>query len=189
MINKFKKWYSDVSFPHSISNWLKQLLFNPCRIRLELMIRSRDHIPVIAACRTGSLQNVKALYGQLMHQMLSISAFCSRKDLAGCCLEQGARLDTHDAYIIHEGIIAGKSLTTCKFLVAKVLDINYYVERMYDMLLNAVNYNYLAWVRFCIENGANLNLNLDLNIYSALAAAATVASVDVASLLFEHNAT
>lgn len=120
--------------------------------------------------------------------MLSIAALRNRKDLAAYCLEQGARLDTDDIYNIHFSLIAGHSFTTCKFLVAKGLDINTGVEFIGDILNTAVEYNHLPWVRFCLENGADPNLNHDLNIYCPLATAARHASIKVVSLLLKYNA-
>ena len=121
--------------------------------------------------------------------MLSIAACRNRKDLAGYFLKQGAQLDTNDIYSIHESIISGRSFATCKFLVAKGMDINLEVELMGDILFNAVTYNHLAWVRFCLENGADPNLNLYLDSYSALANAAPYGSVGVVSMLLKYNAT
>ena len=125
----------------------------------------------------------------LLRQMLSIAALRNRKDLAGYYLEQGARLDANDIYSIHRCIIGGKSFTTCKFLVAKGLDINIKPDWMPDILTIAVDHNHLAWVRFCLENGADPNLNLDLDTYSPLATAARYASVNVVFLLLKYNAT
>lgn len=79
--------------------------------------------------------------------------------------------------------------TTCNFLVANGLDINIKVDWISDILITAVEQNHLAWVRFCLENGANPNLNLDLDIYSPLATAARNDSVKVVSLLPKYNAT
>ncbi len=179
----------------SVSNLRKQILFIPTSIPEELLIRSHDHIPLIAACYTSNLKNVQSLYGQVRHsqsllrQMLSIATLRNRKDLASYCLEQGARLNSDDSFSIHRCIIGGKSFTTCKFLVAKGLDINIKVDWMSDILTTAVEQNHLAWVRFCLENGANPNLNLDLDTYSPLATAARYASVKVVSLLLKYNAT
>lgn len=117
--------------------------------------------------------------------MLSIAACRNRKDLAGYCLEQGAQLNINDVYNIHESIITGKSFTTCKFLIAKGMDINKEVEWMGDILYNAAIYNHLAWVRFCLENSANPNLNLYLNSHSVLASAAQYSCVGIVSLLLE----
>ena len=69
------------------------------------------------------------------------------------------------------------------------MDINLDVELMGDILSNAAIYDRVAWVRFCLENGADPNLNLYLGEYSALASAAQYASVKVVSLLLEYNAT
>ena len=52
-----------------------------------------------------------------------------------------------------------------------------------------MDHNHLAWVRFYLENGADPNLNLDLDTYSPLATAAGYASVNVVSLLLKYNAT
>ncbi|MCJ1345040.1 hypothetical protein MMC31_003245 [Peltigera leucophlebia] len=170
------------------------LLFWPSAITAESQIQSRDHIPITAACFSSSLKNVQALYGQVKHseslprQMLSIAALRNRKDLAGYCLEQGARLDTDDIYDIHSSIIGGKSFTTCMFLVAKGLDINVEVEYLGDILSAAVEINDFSWVRFCLENGADPNLNGDVNTGTALASAARYASVTVASLLLRYDA-
>ena len=71
----------------------KQILRHPEVIPEELVVQSRDHILIIAACYSGSLKHVEALYGQVSHsqsllrQMLSIAALRNRKDLAGYCLE------------------------------------------------------------------------------------------------------
>ena len=179
-----------------ISNMRKQLLLMPDVVPEELLIQSRDHIPLIAACFTGSLQNVQALYGQVRHperlprQMLSIAALRNHKDLAGYCMEEGARPNDNDIYNIQCSIIMGKSFRTCKLLVTKGLDINVNVEYMGDILSNAVIYNNTAWVKFCLENGADPNLNLCLlNTYSTLANAARYACIDVVSLLLKHKAT
>ena len=104
-------------------------------------------------------------------------------------MEQGARLDTNDICNIHRSTINGKSFTICKFLVAKGLDINIEVEWMADILTTAVEDSHLAWFRFCLENGADPNLNLDLETYSPLANAARYASVNVVSLLLKYKAT
>ena len=112
----------------------------------------------------------------------------NRRDLARFCLEQGARLDTKDIYNIHLSIISGNSFTICKLLVAKGLDINRNVEFVGDILTAAVERNNLAWVRFCLENGADPNLNIYLDIYSPLAHAARYASISVVSLLLKYNA-
>lgn len=121
--------------------------------------------------------------------MLAITSLHDRKDLAGYFLGQGARLDTNDIYDIHGSIVGGRSFTTCKFLVAKGLDINIEVECMSDILNTAVEHNHLVWVRFCLKNGADPNPNLDLDTYSPLANAARYTSVNVVSLLLKRNAT
>lgn len=113
--------------------------------------------------------------------MLSIASLRNRKDLSGFFLEQGTRLDNDDIYDFHSSIIGGRSFTTCKFLVAKGPDINIEVEYMGDILTTAVEHNHWAWVRFCLENGADSNLILDLNTYSPLVNAARHASVNVVS--------
>lgn len=121
--------------------------------------------------------------------MLSIAALRSRTDIAAYCVEEGARLDTSDIYSIHCSIMTGRSFRTCKFLVSKGLDINVNVEFMGDILSAAVNFNYLAWVRFCLENGADPNQSLVMDTYSTLAFAARYASINVVSILLQHNAT
>lgn len=200
MIITCKKWIPDVSFASIcslfISNTRKQLLDMPDVVPAELLIQSRDHIQLIAACFTGSLPNVQALYPHVRHseslprQMLSIAALRNHEDLAVYCMEQGARLDDpNDIYDIQCSIITGKSFRTCKLLVTKGLDINVDVEFMGDILSNAVNCNHLAWVKFCLENGADPNLSFYLNTYSSLATAARYASIDVVSLLLKHRAT
>ena len=83
----------------------------------------------------------------------------------------------------------GRSFRTCKFLVTKGLDIHVNVELMGDILSATVNLNYLAWVRFCLENGADPNQSLVMDTYSTLAFAARYASINVVSLLLQHNAT
>lgn len=97
-------------------------------------------------------------------------------------------MDPPDCYSIHEYIILGKSFTTCKFLVAEGLDINYQVEWMGDILIHAAEENNLSWVEFCLKNGADPNLNLIWDAYSPLAIAAQYASVKVAALLLKYNA-
>lgn len=59
---------------------------------------------------------------------------------------------------------------------------------MSDILTTAVDRNHLAWVRFCLENGADPNLTLCLDIYSPLAHAARYASVNVVSSLLKYDA-
>lgn len=127
----------------------KQLLYIPDIIPAELLIQSRDHIPLMAACCTGSLKYIQALYGQvgqsknIPRQMLSIAARRNRTDLAGYCLEQCVQLDTNDIDNILGSIIAGRLSTTCNFLVVKGMDINLEVEFMGD-ISKAANYSHLA---------------------------------------------
>lgn len=173
----------------SFSNMRKQLLSSPHIVPPELQIQSRDHIPLIAACFTGSLRNVQALYRQVRHseslsrQLLSIAALRNCIDLVAYCIEQGACLNTKDIYSIHCSIMMGRSFRTCKFLVTKGLDINVNVEFMGDILSAAVNANNLPWVRFCLENGADTNQSLIMDTYSTLAFATRYASINVVSLL------
>lgn len=75
--------------------------------------------------------------------MLSIAARRNRTDLAGYCLEHGVQLDTNDIDNILGSIIAGRSSTTCNFLVVKGMDINLEVEFMGD-ISKAANYSHLA---------------------------------------------
>ena len=103
-------------------------------------------------------------------------------------MRQGFRLDGQDGYNIHECIILGNSFTTCKLLVAEGLDINYQVEWMGDIMTHATEHNNLPWVRFCLENGADPNLNLLYDAYSPLTIAAERASVKVAALMLKHSA-
>lgn len=201
MINTYKTWLPNVCLPLSVlcflffSNKRKQLLSCPSIVPPKLQIQSRDHIPLIAACFTGSLQNVQVLYRLVRHskslsrQLLSIAALRDRTDLAAYCIEQGACLDTNDIYSIHCSLMMGRSFRTCKFFVTKGLDINVNVEFMGNILSAAVNFNYLPWVRFCLENGADPNQSLVMDTYSTLAFAALYASISIVSLLFQHNAT
>ena len=59
---------------------------------------------------------------------------------------------------------------------------------MGDILTIAVDRNHLAWVRFCLENDADPNLNLYSNTYSPLAHVARYTSVNVVSLLLKYDA-
>ena len=113
----------DSSFIQSlcISNLRKQLLLNPSIVPAELLIQSRDHIPIIAVGFNSRLKNVQALYEQVTHsesllrQMLSNATLRNLKDLASYCLEQGARLDTIYIYGIHRSTITGISFIPISF--------------------------------------------------------------------------
>lgn len=59
---------------------------------------------------------------------------------------------------------------------------------MGDILTYATEHNNLPWVRFCLENGPDPNLNLLYDTYSPLAIAAERASVKVAALMLKHSA-
>lgn len=87
----FQMWVS--LCPFSVhSNLRKQFLLSPSSVPAELLIKFRDHIPIIATWFSGSLKNVQALYGQFRHteslprQMLFIAALRNLKNLAGYCL-------------------------------------------------------------------------------------------------------
>ncbi len=83
----------------------KQLLSASTAVHPELLIQSRDHIPLIDACCTGSPKNVQALYGQVRHsesllrQMISIAAAAryASVDVASLLLEQNTSLKSSDA--------------------------------------------------------------------------------------------
>lgn len=68
--------------------------------------------------------------------------------------------------------MTGQLFRTCKFLVTKGLDININVEFMGDILSTVVNFNYLPWVKFYLENDADPNQSLIMDTYSILAFAA-----------------
>lgn len=63
------------------------------------------------------------------------------------------------------------------------------MEYIRDILYNAVIYNHLAWIRFYVKNGADLNLNFDLDRYNALTNAIRYAFVNIAFLVLKYNTT
>lgn len=82
----------------------------------------------------------------------------------------------------------GNSYETYKVLVDHGLDINYPIEHFGDILMCAVDGDNLDWVRFCLENFANPNLNPASNIHSVLANAADFASIEICELLVAWRA-
>lgn len=82
----------------------------------------------------------------------------------------------------------GNSYETCKVLVDKGLDINYPIEYFGDILMCAVDDDNLDWVRFCLDNFADPNLNPAFNQHSILANAAEFASFEICELLIEWRA-
>ena len=148
----------------------------------------------MAACAYGTLECVKSLHRAFQNtkdpvlKMLNIATLCNCPEIAEYCIGLGARVDTRGLYNLHHQIMLGNSYETCKVLVDKDLDINYPIEYFGDILMCAVDDDNLDWVRFCLKNFADPNLNLAFNQHSILANAAEFASLEICELLIEWRA-
>ena len=70
-------------------------------------------------------------------------------------------------------------MKSCKVLVEHGLDINATIECFENVLECAVEDGNLDWVRFCLESGANPNLEQGYNGHLIFANEATSASIEL----------
>ena len=85
-------------------------------------------------------------------------------------------------------MLVGRACKTYKALLAcKAVDPDYFIPWHGDILGNVASMGELEWVRLCLENGANPNMNKVDYFKSALAAAAESGHIEVVDLLLQHG--
>ncbi|KAK2802249.1 hypothetical protein FQN50_007430 [Emmonsiellopsis sp. PD_5] len=147
------------------------------------------------ACRAGRVEDISSLeerfrrenpaYTLPLSAMMTVAAETDQANMVSYCLEQGGAVT--DA--VMTTLISANSFETHRLLVAsKAVDINRFVPWFGDILgVVAPEGNY-EWTRFCLENGADPNLNKVDGFKSVLAAAAERSTTEMVALLIEHGA-
>ncbi|XXG99232.1 hypothetical protein Hte_005569 [Hypoxylon texense] len=121
----------------------------------------------------------------LLTSLLTAAAKHDAADVVAFCLKQGATVT--DPVMV--GIASNSSFASHRVLIeARAIDINYFVPWFGDILSLAATSGRLDWAQFCLEHGANPNLNLVDNYKSVLCATAEKGYQAMAELLLQHGA-
>ncbi|KAH9993925.1 ankyrin repeat-containing domain protein [Xylariaceae sp. FL0662B] len=106
-------------------------------------------------------------------------------DVIAFCIELGAVVT--DPIMV--AIASNGSFASYRVLIdAKAVDIDYFIPWHGDILGLAATSNCLDWARFCLERGANPNLNLVDGYKTILAATAENDHREMVELLLQHGA-
>lgn len=98
------------------------------------------------------------------------------------CLDHGAIVVSETTLL--SGVIQRCSFESYKLLVkAKAVEIDGYVPWYSDVLGVMASSNEIKWVRFCLEQGTNPNMNLIEEYMTPLAAAAENENAEMVKLL------
>ncbi|ORY58856.1 ankyrin repeat-containing domain protein [Pseudomassariella vexata] len=154
---------------------------------------------LVEACHQNQRQTVEILVDQrlgsasdpqkFLSYLLTEAVGCNALDVVAFCLERGTTVTIPVMAQIAGGSSAGYSFPSHRALVeAKAVDINHYIPWFGDVLGLAAQDNNLEWARFCLEHGADPNMNKIDEYKHVLAAVAEEGHVQMAELLLQYGA-
>ena len=149
-----------------------------------------------SACLDGKLKTIIAilesrpepetkLRPDIFSVMMAEAAKNNHVDVVSYCLSNGGSV-TND---VIGNIADGLSFETHKFLVEEgAVVVDWHVPGHDDMLQVACLSDNLAWAKFCVHHGADVNTHSPLTGELLLAMTACVSSVAIVDLLLQHGA-
>jgi len=121
----------------------------------------------------------------LLSTVMVQAATHNAADVVAFALERGAPVTDQ----VMSGIASSGAFNAHRVLIeAKAIDIDYFIPWFGDILGLAARKNNLEWAKFCLEHGANPNLNMVDEYKTVLAAVAEDGNREVADLLVKHGA-
>ena len=162
---------------------------------MESQLRAHLGEDLYSACRDGDLDKTLALSsptaspkfhnGRPLSAMMAVSADGDHAHIVESCLSEGGHVD--DTVMLH--VLTSRAIKTHRILLAsKAVDPDFFIPWHGDVLGSAAAHGDIEWVRFCLEHGANPNLNKVDEFKSILAAAAERGSLEIVALLLKHGA-
>ncbi|KAJ9643485.1 hypothetical protein H2199_004164 [Coniosporium tulheliwenetii] len=162
---------------------------------MEGQLRNQLGDELYRACKEGRLKDITSLverrraadptYNPPLYAMMTAAASTDRANVVGYCLREGGSVT--DA--VMAALVGNHSFGTHKLLVtSKAVDVDRVVPWHGDILGIVAPAGDNEWAKFCLQNGANPNLNMVDEFKPGLAATAERGITDMVSLLLEHGA-
>lgn len=162
---------------------------------MESQLRAYLGEDLYAACRDGDLDKTLALSspitspklhsGRPLSAMMAVSANGDHAHIVEACLSEGGHVD--DTVMLH--VLTSRAINTHRVLLAsKAVDPDFFISWHGDVLRSAAARGDIEWVRFCLEHGANPNLNKVDEFKTILTTAAERGSLETVASLLKHGA-
>lgn len=162
---------------------------------MEARLKNQLGDELYQACKEGRLEDITSLiercraanptYNPPLSAMMTAAALRDRANVVAYCLREGGSVT--DA--VMGALVGNHSFETHKLLVTtKAVDVNRVIPWHGDILAVVAPAGDYEWAKFCLQNGANPNLNMVDGFKTVLAVTAESGTTDIVSLLLEHGA-